>query len=227
MALLVLLRHGESLWNQKNVFTGWVDIPLSEKGIEEAIKAGEILSECSFDFIYVSTLVRSMETALLVMTKNNSAKVPVVMHEGNDQAAQWSRIYNPDIEANTIPLYQDWHLNERYYGELQGKNKLETANIYGVEQVHIWRRSYDNPPPEGEALKDTAERTIPFFKSNIIPLLEKRKNILISAHGNSLRSIVMHIEGISKDEILKLEIATGIPLFYNFSNGSFTRAKKP
>jgi len=222
MAKLIMMRHGESMWNQKNVFTGWVDVPLSEKGIEEAQKAGVVIENINFDIIYVSTLIRALETAMIVMSKNKSGKAPIVIHQEKEKTGEWSKIYNESIEADSIPVYQDWHLNERYYGELQGKNKAETAKIYGDEQVHIWRRSYDVPPPNGEALKNTAERTIPFFKESIIPLLESGKNVLISAHGNSLRSIVMFLDNLTKEEVLNLELATGKPIYYEYEKGIFT-----
>ncbi|MBN1768469.1 MAG: 2,3-bisphosphoglycerate-dependent phosphoglycerate mutase, partial [Prolixibacteraceae bacterium] len=139
---------------------------------------------------------------------------------------EWTMIYSESMRNSIIPVYQDWHLNERYYGELQGKNKAETAKEYSEEQVHLWRRSYDVPPPEGECLKDTADRTIPFFKEHILPQLEQNKNVLVSAHGNSLRSIVMHIENLTKDEVLNLEIPTGKPLFYNYENGELEKITK-
>ena len=218
MSQLILLRHGESVWNKKNVFTGWVDVPLSPNGITEAIKAGEQLSEIDFDIIFTSVQVRSIETAMLVMAQNKSEKTPVVIHE-EGKMKDWSTIYSEEMVKSTIPVYRDWHLNERYYGELQGKNKAETAKEYGDELVHQWRRSYDIPPPNGECLKDTAERTIPFFEENIIPKLKEGKNILVSAHGNSLRSIVMFIDNLTKEGVLSLEIPTGKPLFYEMKDG--------
>jgi 2,3-bisphosphoglycerate-dependent phosphoglycerate mutase len=135
----------------------------------------------------------------------------------------WTTIYSESMNDNIIPVYRDWHLNERYYGELQGKNKAETAREYGDEQVHLWRRSYDVPPPAGECLKDTAERTIPFFKEKIMPQLENGSNVLIAAHGNSLRSIVMYIENLTKEQVLSLEIATGKPLMYEMQNGKLIK----
>lgn len=218
MAKLILLRHGESVWNKKNVFTGWVDVPLSPKGIIEAIKAGEQLSDIEFNIVYTSVQVRAIETAMLALAQNKSEKTPAVIHN-EGKMKDWTRIYSEAMNNDIIPVYQDWHLNERYYGELQGKNKAETAMEYGNEQVHLWRRSYDVPPPNGECLKDTAERAIPFFKEEIIPRLEQGKNILISAHGNSLRSIVMYIESLTKEGVLSLEIPTGNPLFYEYKDG--------
>ncbi len=222
MAKLILIRHGQSMWNLKNVFTGWVDVPLSSNGIIEAVKAGEQLSNIDFDVVYTSVQVRAIETAMLVLAQSKSSKTPTVIHtEG--KMKDWTTIYSDAMNADVIPVYHDWHLNERYYGELQGKNKAETAQEYGDDQVHQWRRSYDVPPPNGECLKDTAERTIPFFKEKIVPLLEQGKNVLISAHGNSLRSIVMNIENLTKEEVLSLEIPTGKPLAYEMSNDTLKR----
>ena len=222
MAQLILLRHGESVWNKKNVFTGWVDVPLSPNGITEAIKAGEQLSGIDFDIVFTSVQVRSIETAMLALAQNKSDKTPVVIHD-EGKMKEWTIIYSEEMKGKIIPVYRDWHLNERYYGELQGKNKAETAKEYGDELVHQWRRSYDIPPPNGECLKDTAERTIPFFKENIIPKLKEGKNILISAHGNSLRSIVMFIDNLTKEGVLSLEIPTGKPLYYEMKDGKLMR----
>lgn len=220
MAKLVLLRHGESLWNKKNVFTGWVDVPLSKGGISEAKNAGIKLSSISFDVVYTSVQIRAVETAMIALAQNDSENTPVVIHS-EGKMKDWTTIYNEDIKKSIIPVYSDWHLNERYYGELQGKNKAETAKIYGEEQVHIWRRSYDVNPPKGECLKDTAERTIPFFKDNVVPDLEAGKNVLISAHGNSLRSIVMYMKDLSREEVLLLEIPTGKPMAFDYKASVF------
>jgi 2,3-bisphosphoglycerate-dependent phosphoglycerate mutase len=211
------------MWNKKNVFTGWVDVPLSSGGIDEALKAGIKIADLSFDIIYTSTLVRAMQTTMLCMTKNNSSKTPVVMHTKGDKQQAWSKIYSAEMEKEIISVYTDWHLNERYYGELQGHNKAKTMELYGKEQVHLWRRSYDIPPPNGECLKDTAARTIPFFKDHIIPLLKKNNNILIVAHGNSLRSIVMHLDNLSEQQVLDLEIATGDPIRYAYVQGEISK----
>jgi len=222
MAKLILIRHGQSVWNLKNVFTGWVDVPLSSNGIDEATEAGKQLAHTGFDVVFTSAQVRAIETAMIVLAYNESGKTPVVVHS-EGKMKDWTTIYSDEMNKNTIPVYRDWHLNERYYGELQGKNKAETARQYGDEQVHQWRRSYNVPPPNGECLKDTAERTIPFFKDNIIPFLEEGKNVLVSAHGNSLRSIVMYIDNLTKEEVLSLEIPTGKPLFYEYVNSTFEK----
>ena len=222
MSKLILIRHGESVWNQKNVFTGWVDVPLSGKGINEAIDAGKKLADIEFDVVYTSVQVRAIETAMIALAQNKSSKTPAIVHtEG--KMAEWTGIYSDSMKKSMIPVYQDWHLNERYYGELQGKNKAETAAIYGDDQVKLWRRSYDVNPPNGECLKDTAERTIPFFRDQILPLIKEGKNVLVSAHGNSLRSIVMFIENLSKEEVLSLEIPTGLPLLFEIEGGVLRR----
>ena len=197
MVTLVLIRHGQSLWNAENKFTGWTDIGLSEKGIEEAENAGKILEDVAFDVVHTSALIRAQKTAEIIIENNKKSK--------------------------GIPVHKDKRLNERHYGSLQGLNKKETAEKYGAEQVHIWRRSFDVPPPDGESLKMNAERTLPYFKENIIGELKNGKNVLVAAHGNSLRSIVMFIENISKEDVVKLEIQTGVPRTYVFENDIFTR----
>lgn len=223
MAKLVLVRHGESVWNKKNVFTGWVDVPLSTNGIDEALKAGDRLSDISFDVVYTSVQIRAIQTAMIALARSKNDKTPVIIHS-EGKMAEWTEIYSEEMKKNIVPVYRDWHLNERYYGELQGKNKAETAEAYGAEQVHLWRRSYDIPPPKGECLKDTAERTIPFFTENILKDLADGKNVLVSAHGNSLRSIVMFIENLSREEVLNLEIPTGSPILFDYTNGKLSRA---
>ncbi len=222
MATLILLRHGQSVWNKKNVFTGWVDVPLSLEGITEAINAGKIIADIEFDVVYTSVQIRAIETAMIALAENKSEKTPAVIHN-EGKMADWTTIYSESMNQSIIPVYRDWHLNERYYGELQGKNKAETASLYGNEQVHQWRRSYDIAPPEGECLKDTAERTIPFFEENILSKLQEGKNVLVSAHGNSLRSIVMFIEKLTQEEVLNLEIPTGVPIFYKLKDNKLVK----
>lgn len=225
MGKLIILRHGESVWNKKNVFTGWIDVPLSSNGILEALKAGEQLAEIEFDIVFTSLQVRAIETAMLALSKSKNDKTPVVIHEEGIMKDK-TKIHNETINDSIIPVYTHWQLNERYYGELQGENKAETAKKYGDKQVHLWRRSYDVAPPAGESLKETAVRTIPYFQNKILKELKKGKTILISAHGNSLRSIVMYIEKLTENEVKQLEIPTGRPLFYQFSNGNFTNYTK-
>lgn len=223
MSKLILLRHGQSTWNEMNLFTGWVDVPLSTKGIEEAFAAGKLIQDIPIDYIITSTLMRAQMTAMLAMTMHHSKKVPVIQHRGEGRLEEWSKIYSEETKRQIIPVTCYSELNERMYGELQGLNKLETAQKFGAEQVQIWRRSFDTSPPNGESLAMTAKRSIPCFEEKIIPLLEQGLNVFVSAHGNSLRSIIMDLEGLSKEQVVSLEIATGSPIIYNFSDGIFAK----
>ncbi len=219
--MLVLLRHGQSMWNKANLFTGWVDVPLSEEGIMEALIAGEKMKDICFDEIYTSVLIRAIETAMIAMSKNKCGRMPIIQHfEG--RMKEWATINNT---LEIVPVYEAEELNERYYGELQGKNKKQMAEEYGAETVHKWRRSYAIRPPGGESLKDNYERTIPYFKNVIEKKLAEGKNILVSAHGNSLRAIVKYIENISDEEIPNLEIPTGVPILYDYEDGKYTNKR--
>ncbi len=218
---LILLRHGQSIWNQKNLFTGWVDIPMSEEGIQECLKAGKKIEGVPIDVIFTSSLIRAQMTVPLALLHHKSKKIPVFLHPGEGKLEEWGQVYSEEAQKQLIPVYSSWELNERMYGELQGLNKAETAEKYGKEQVQLWRRSFDVRPPEGESLKMTAERTLPYFKKEIVPHLEQGKTVLISAHGNSLRSIVMHIEHLSKEEVVALELPTGDPRIYTYSSGRY------
>lgn len=193
MAILVLLRHGQSTWNLENKFTGWVDVPLTELGEKEAASAGEKIRHLRFDRAYTSVLERANKTLDIVLDI---------------------------IGQKAIPIVKDQALNERHYGDLQGLNKAETAEKYGAAQVKIWRRSYDVPPPgsEGESLKDTAARTLPYFEKHVKADLKAGENILIAAHGNSLRSIVMDLEQLTKEQVLELNLDTGVPLVYELDD---------
>lgn len=203
MIKLVLLRHGESVWNKENRFTGWTDVDLSEKGIAEAHEAGQLLKKngFTFDLAFTSVLLRANKTLDIVLKEMN---------------------------LENIPVEKSWRLNERHYGALQGLNKAETAAKYGDEQVHKWRRSYDICPPaltkddqryrEGEplteCLKDTVERFLPYWQESIVPEIKAGKKIIIAAHGNSLRALVKYLDNISDEEIPNLNIPTGVPLVY-------------
>lgn len=192
MPTLVLVRHGQSQWNLENRFTGWVDVPLSELGEKEARAAGEKLKSYKFNVAFTSALQRAQRTLALIFQVGG---------------------------FKDIPVYMDQALNERHYGGLQGLNKAETAKKYGEEQVKIWRRSYDVPPPKdetgySESLKDTAARTLPYYDSRIAPRLKQGENVLVAAHGNSLRSIVMHLENLTKEQVLELNLETGVPRVY-------------
>lgn len=187
MAQLIIFRHGQSIWNLENKFTGWVDVELSAKGVEEAKQAGLKLDGFTFDYAYASDLKRAQNTLTLAL----------------DSAGH-----------RPITATYDKALNERMYGDLQGLNKDETAQKYGSEQVKIWRRSFDVPPPNGESLKDTANRVIPYFEAEIIPKLKAGKNVVIAAHGNSLRALIMYLEKMSPEQILEFEIGTAQPRLY-------------
>jgi 2,3-bisphosphoglycerate-dependent phosphoglycerate mutase len=223
MAKLILLRHGASLWNELNLFTGWVDISLSQKGIEESLEAGKKIANIPIDIIFVSSLIRSQLTAMLAMSVHQGKKIPCMVHPGEGKLEEWAKIYSGHAEDLCIPVFTAWQLNERMYGELQGINKQEMRDKFGESQVLKWRRSYDIAPPGGESLKMTAERSIPYFKKEVVPYLKEGKNILISAHGNSLRAIVMMLDNLGQEEVVKLEIPTGIPLFYTYENGKWKK----
>ncbi len=214
MIKLVLIRHGQSIWNLENKFTGWTDVDLSENGVNEAIEAGKVLKEkgFSFDVAYTSVLKRANRTLDLILE---------------------------ELGEKNIPIYKSWRLNERHYGALQGLNKKETADEYGEEQVHKWRRSYDVRPPEltddderyivmkktyneyipyTESLKDTVERVIPYWENDILPSIKNGKRVIISAHGNSLRGLIKFLDNMTDEEIVDLEIETGNPICYELDD---------
>ena len=218
MSTLVLLRHGQSTWNEQNLFTGWHDVDLTELGEQEAREAGRLLAEAGLapDVCHTSLQIRAIRTADLALT---------------------------ELERLWIPVRRHWRLNERHYGDLQGKNKKETTEQYGEEQVHIWRRSYDTPPPPlgqddpmwpgrdpryatlrpdelpaSECLKDTVARFLPYWNETIVPELRRGRRVLIAAHGNSLRALVKHLEGISEQDIVELNIPTGVPRLYELDD---------
>ena len=198
MPKLILVRHGQSLWNLENRFTGWVDVPLTKQGEEEALRAGDKLKTIQFDVAYTSALTRAQRTCQLILQASGRDYTPVI----RDQA-----------------------LNERHYGDLQGMNKDDMRAQFGEEQVKIWRRSYDVPPPGGEALKNTAERTVPFFDRCIMGDIRQGKSVLVVAHGNSNRSIVMKLENLSKEEVLELNLETGVPLVYDLTTAGAIESK--
>ncbi len=220
---LILLRHGESVWNRRNLFTGWVDVPLSFAGIEEALSAGMQISCIPIDIIFVSSLIRSQLTAMIAMSVHQGKRVPLLPPSFEGDRKAWATNYNPSASKMTIPTVVAWELNERMYGELQGRDKDEMRKKFGAEQVEIWRRSFETAPPGGESLEDTAKRTLPYFESRIVPHLKKRKNVLVSAHGNSLRSIFMRIDHLSKQQVLKLEVPTGRPMCYTYFKDNWQR----
>ena len=198
---LILVRHGQSEWNQKNVFTGWENPGLTQKGREEAKLAGILIKnlKIKFNYLFTSALVRAQVTGTIILDNVNQENVKII---------------------------KDKALNERFYGDLQGLNKDECRKKFGEDQVQIWRRSYDIGPPGGESLKETGERVMPFFLNEIFPLILKGENIIVSAHGNSLRSLIKYLDKISSEEIVKLEIPTGSPIHYLFDDSGEILHKK-
>lgn len=188
-AKLVIVRHGQSVWNAENRFTGWVNVDLAPKGIAEAKQAGEKLKGYTFDKGFTSALMRAQKTLRGILEVTGQTDLDITENE---------------------------KLNERMYGDLQGQNKDEAREKFGAEQVHQWRRSYDTPPPGGESLKGTAERVLPYYKEVIEPELKAGKNIIVAAHGNSLRALIMHLEKLAPEEILQTEVPTGKPRLYEF-----------
>lgn len=195
MSLLVLVRHGQSEWNEKNLFTGWRDPDLTAQGVAEAQAAGRALAAADhqFDMAFTSKLRRAQKTLALLLAEQGQTELPIT---------------------------EDEKLNERDYGDLAGLNKDDAREKWGAEQVHIWRRSFDTPPPGGESLKDTAERVLPYYRAQILPQLKAQKNVLIAAHGNSLRALVMQLEGLSKEQILDVNIDTGVPYVYRLDDAA-------
>ncbi|WP_119062470.1 2,3-bisphosphoglycerate-dependent phosphoglycerate mutase [Dichotomicrobium thermohalophilum] len=200
--MLVLVRHGESEWNKLNLFTGWRDVELSERGVEEARKAGHALKEAgfTFDIAFTSALKRAQHTLDIILE---------------------------ELGQTDIPIERDQALNERDYGDLAGLNKDAARERWGEEQVHIWRRSYDTPPPGGESLKDTAERVLPYYEDKILPLVKEGKDVIVSAHGNSLRALIMKLDDLSRDEVTQLNLATGVPIVYKIdADGSVAEKRE-
>lgn len=197
---LILIRHGQSEWNALNQFTGWKDPDLTATGIQEAHNAGKIINslEINFDLVFTSALIRAQNTAEIILKEI----------------------------SQSLPTIKDQALNERNYGDLAGLNKDDARKRWGDEQVHIWRRSYDVPPPSGESLKDTGERVLPFFMKEILPQVCKGKNVLVAAHGNSLRSLIKFLDNISDEDIVKLEIPTGAPIHYVINEDGSVKSKK-
>ena len=197
---LILVRHGQSEWNAKNLFTGWKDPGLTDQGVSEAKNAGKLILEqnIEFDAMYTSMLSRAQKTGDIILGILNHKKIPIIKNEA---------------------------LNERHYGSLAGLNKDDAKKKWGEEQVHIWRRSFDIPPPDGESLKDTANRVLPYFETEIMPKVISGSSILIAAHGNSLRALIMKLDSISSEDIVKLEIPTGAPIQYEFTSDGIVDKK--
>lgn len=224
-SLLIMMRHGASIGNEKNFFTGWIDIPLSSKGIQESIAAGKLIAQIPFDAVFVSGLVRAQMTAFLALSVHALGKIPALIHQTGRKQVRWQKICDEKTKALTLPVYSAVQLNERYYGKLQGRNKEMVKEQFGYEQVRLWRRSIDTPPPGGESLAMTKRRVLPYFKKKILPHLHNKKNILLVAHGNSLRAIIMYLESLSKEEVLSIEVATGEPTCYCYQNREWRKER--
>lgn len=220
-ATLIMMRHGQSEWNKHNLFTGWVDVPLSRKGVEEAIEAGKKIAHIPIDYIFTSTLFRAQMTAMISMAYHRLGKAPYFVEPEKNKPEEWFQIHDENVKKYCIPVIKAWQLNERMYGNLQGLNKQKTIERFGEEQVQKWRRSFDVSPPEGESLAMTAERTLPYFTEYVLPVLQQGKNIFLVAHGNSLRSIVMYLDHLSKEQVVELELGTGELLFYTFMDNTW------
>ena len=224
MGKLVLIRHGQSIWNKQNRFTGWADVSLSQKGLKEARMAARKLKDFKFDTAFTSHLIRAQETLFEILNRNKNCNHYIRIHE---DGSNWYSHYKHKKEDDfDLKVYTNEALNERYYGDLQGLNKDESRAKFGSKLVHLWRRSYTKAPPGGNPLKVTYKRTIPYYKSKIEPRLRKGENIIVAAHGNSLRSIIKYVENISDEKIADLELETGVPYIYNINNKGEVKSKK-
>jgi 2,3-bisphosphoglycerate-dependent phosphoglycerate mutase len=205
MSNLVLVRHGQTPWNKKQIFTGWADVSLTEQGIDEVQILAKKLKKMKFDAMFTSRLERARTTLLIITSEQEHTGIFIHEHK------QYNAIFD---DKHNMPVFADRDLNERHYGLLQGMKKDYARDKFGEEQVHKWRRSYDVRPPQGESLKDVYKRVVPYFEKNIMPLLQSDKNILISAHGNSLRALIKYIDDVSDEDIVNLELSPGDAIFY-------------
>lgn len=224
MAELVLIRHGQSKWNLEGRFTGWVDVPISKNGMEEARKAGCLIKDFEFDLAFTSVLSRAVNTLVLVCSEMESDPTPVF----KSAVTEVSRRQNYKSTGKELEVFMDPALNERNYGDLQGRYKEKLKDEVGEEQVQLWRRGFKEKPPgeTGESLEDTCKRTVPYFNTEILPKLKEGKNVLVVAHGNSLRALSMELDKISEEEIPYYEIATGVPIVYEISKKGEVVSKK-
>ncbi len=214
MGRLTLIRHGQSIWNQQNRFTGWIDVSLSHTGVDEAQRAAALLADQRFDLAFTSALLRAQDTLYEILRYNHHCSQYLRIHE---TGSEWyEHFMATQSDTSELKIYVSDKLNERYYGDLQGLNKDKARQQFGREQVHIWRRSYDTAPPNGESLAMTAARTLPYYQSHVVPCLQQGKHVLIAAHGNSLRAIIMHIEQMTAAQIVAYELNTGCPHIYDF-----------
>lgn len=216
MGHLLLVRHGESRWNLSNKFTGWVDVPLSDRGVHEALLIAINVKKFPLDVAFTSHLTRAQETLLIILSDQD--RTGIFVHDEEPKMR-----YRDGLDRHEIPVYTTLDLNERNYGDLEGMNKASAKKKYGMERVLFWRRSYEGRPPGGESLKDVYHRVVPYFKRKVWPELKKDKNVMVVAHGNTLRAIIKYLENISDDNIADLELEPGQPITYNYSKGKLKR----
>ncbi len=221
MGHLVLVRHGESRWNKCNRFTGWVDVPLSGEGIREAGLCAKHCQEFDFSAAFTSKLERAHSTLNIILARQN--RTGIVQHEHDQKFYKWQK-YSNGCGTDDIPVVESTDLNERYYGSLQGMEKGEAEKKYGVQRVLEWRRGYEaRPPGGGESLKETFARVHPFFIKNILPRVRRSEDVLVVAHGNTLRAMIKHLEGISEVDIAFVDLPKAKPIVYKFHAGKFVR----
>lgn len=228
MSELILIRHGQSLWNAANKFTGWVDVPLNERGRAEATIASCKLREHRVNVCFTSKLMRAIETAIVCLTECDEicgGRIPILKHDDDDPDWHgWDHYQgNP---ADELPIFTSAALDERFYGDLQGLNKAETAEKFGEDQVLEWRRSFSTRPPGGESLEDTQKRVLPFFKGRILAHVTQGDDVLVAAHGNSLRAIIMELDNLEPEQVPGLELDTGVPIVYTMSTSGMVMSKE-
>jgi len=218
---IVLVRHGESRWNLSNLFTGWVDVPLSEKGIREAHQVSQHCEQYKYDAVFTSTLGRARETLSIILSKQEL--VGIIQHKENSKYHQYN--IPKKISSSTFPIFISEKLNERAYGDLQGMNKNAASKLFGKKQVFEWRRGFETRPPGGESLKDVYTRTVPYFKKNILNRIKSGETVLITGHGNTLRALLKFLENLSDDEISFVNLPTGKPLVYEYRKAGFVKTE--
>lgn len=220
MSILVLVRHGESRWNECNRFQGWVDVPLSENGVREAEHCAKHCKEFDFSAAYTSALVRAQETLLLILAQQG--RTGIFQHDHDPRYSKWVKTSNHCGDGD-IPIFETQTMNERYYGDLQGMEKIEAEKKYGKSKLLVWRRGYEERPPNGESLKEVFERVHPYFMKHVQPRLKRGETVLLSGHGNTLRSIIMHLEHITEEDIAFVDLPGARPLVYEFTRGKYKR----
>lgn len=219
MSILALVRHGESRWNLSNRFTGWVDVPLSERGIKEAERCAKQLKQYNFDVAYTSELIRAQATLTIILARQN--RTGIFQHAGEKKFYAWTCESNR-CSINDIPIYTSELLNERYYGMLQGMVKTEAVKKYGAEKVLAWRRGFRERPPKGESLQDVCGRITPYVEGTILHALKSKKNVLLAGHGNTLRGVMMHVNGFTEADIPFVDLPESKPILYEYARGKMT-----